>query len=376
MIYPTKFGVAIVSIGFCLYLVSMQTLSGLLFLVLGIIFGCFAVNIIKARASVRNIHILPPPSITCTEGESVREAWRIANRSDREIGHLNVSSRTSNYFSIFGIPGNGIRHLVPDIKFGSRGVYPFSRLQVKSSFPFGLIEHRRQIKCSGEVVVFPLVYPCAPPIAAGFEPMFGGRFTGKYKSQSGNTFHGIRPFQPEDPVKLIHWPSSSKGQGLMAKEFSEELSGRVSMVLGCDAGRIIDDEPTLNWAARACGSLILSGLDQGFHIELATLSDLNVSVISPFSDHDEALGTLAKVGARKRQLTRSNLQSLEEKMSRKSSLCFVLTEVNRALLDFIREKSEVDRRRTVVYLPAYLKVESDLSLDKVPIKYFSKMAMA
>ena len=158
--------------------------------------------------------------------------------------------------------------------------------------PFGLVRVGRRQRLAGDVVVYPAIYETAPPRAAGYDAMVGGKYKGGRRSNSGSQFSGVRPAQPGDPLKHIHWKSSSKGQGLMTKSFDEELSGRVAFIMDCGQSgdpKILDD------CARAAGSLMFAALDEGHHVEWVELAGMNRLIVPPFSDGHEILDTLARI---------------------------------------------------------------------------------
>jgi uncharacterized protein (DUF58 family) len=272
-----------------------------------------------------------------------------------------VRAPWGDFFQIGTVEAGNAVHITPQATFEKRGVYPFSALRLHSAFPFGLIGYQRALDCEGEVVVHPGVYPCAPPPAAGFEPMLGGRFHGKYRGSSGDHFHGVRPMQPQDPVKLIHWASSSKGQGLMVREFDEELSGRVGVILGCDA-------PYLDWACRAAASLMLAALDQGYQVEYCDLRNRQVISVPPFADGGVFMDALARLGPEPDQLTPEHIAECVQGLPAKGGLSFVLTSLNAESVAHINALAEQDRRKVVVYLPAEL-ANSAHEL-RVPVKRF------
>lgn len=369
MIKLTKTGMTTIGLSFCLYLVSMQSFSGLLFLLLGILFGCFLINSFKARHAIYSVELSPPESISAVEGERLNTAWTIENTSHSEIGHIEVFSEWGSILKIHCLGPREIRHLTPKLKFDLRGVYTFSGLRLMSSYPFGLTKFTRRVGCDGEIVVYPSVYHCNPPIAAGFEPMLGGRFSGKYRSRTGDLFHGVKPFQPQDPVKLIHWRSSSKGLGLMVKEFDEELSGRVSIILANHRGRTMDGESTFDWAARAAGSVILSALDAGYQVEFVSLSDLKLMSIPPFVDGDVVLDVLARVTPSTDQVSFDKLEEAISLVSLKSGLTIILPQLSKDLIKHLDENAQLKNRKLSIYLPSYIPSDSMYGFNQ--LKHFS-----
>ncbi len=373
MIYPTKLGMAVIGIGFSLYLVSMQSFSGILFLILGILLGCFFLNALKAYRSCRHARILPPATISCIEGESLKDTWQIDNPKDFPIGHLEIICPWGALLRLGYLPPGETRHLSPGLSLPKRGIYTFNQLKIKSSFPYGLVNIQRRLQCPGEILVYPQVYPCKPPVAAGFEPMLGGRFPGSFKSTSGDHFHGVRPHQEHDPVKLIHWPSSSKGLGLMVKEFDEQLSGRVALVI---APSVYGSTPTTknksltDWVARAAGSLAMSALDAGYQIEFICLPDRGVYSIPPFANGDMILEALARMPDTIKLITYAEWTNIVQQLASKASLNFVLTESTTEIDLMINKLLIEDKRKVIIYLPQTNEVQLLPLAKMVPIKYF------
>jgi len=349
----TKRGWAFLGLAGLLYLASMQTTTGLLFLVLGILFASYALNHFASWRCVRQLDVTAPARMKGREGSSVEGRWVIGNPTSGALGLAEVRSRWGELVRV-GLLAPGSRRAVrPKLALARRGVFPYSQLRLCSTFPFGLCRAERRLSLQGEIVVYPAVYPCAPPLASGYEPMLGGRFAGPNRSAMGDRFHGVRPMIEGDPVKLIHWPSSSKGLGTMVKEFEEELSGRVSLLVDCTARGVPGGDRAVDWAARAAGSLALAALDEGHHVELVELGRLSSQRFSPFADPDSVLEFLARIEERPTPPTPDSVAQAAECLPRKSSLCFVLTEQHPAVVEFLHESPLCERRAVSVYLPAF-----------------------
>jgi uncharacterized protein (DUF58 family) len=379
MIYPSKLGLSLIGLCFMLYLVSLQSKSGLLFLILGILFGCYLINLVSAYHGARYLRLFPPDTMTGLEGEPVRGTWEVSNPSKGTVGLTEVrvtdvhSAEAANRWwpLPFGTvsrmlfrtgvvaPGEQI-HITPEITFPRRGVYPFANLTLLCNYPFGLIRCRRSLAISGEFIIYPRPYECPTPRAAGFEPMVGGKFAGQNRSSSGDRFHGVRPLQPTDPVKLVHWASSAKGMGLMVKEFDEELSGRVALIMDAepDAAPAGDngDQPELllDWAARAVASLVLAALDQGHQVEFVELAALEPLSVPPFADGGVVMERLARLTPAPGTLTAERLDRAVRALPKKAGLCLVLTTLPEAVAQRLAYLAFHERRVVSVYLPAVL----------------------
>jgi uncharacterized protein (DUF58 family) len=180
--------------------------------------------------------------------------------------------------------------------------------------------------------------------------MVGGKHRGTRRTTSGTHFAGVRPLQAGDPLKQIHWKSSSKGLGLMVKTYDEELSGRVAVIIDCGHS---GDEKVLDDCVRAAGSLMFAALDEGHHVEWIELSTLESHLVPPFDDGHEILDALARVEMKTGCLTETALTQAIAKVSHKSAICLVLTELN-ADVQKVAHDLRARNRIVSVYVPAAL----------------------
>lgn len=343
----TKTGVLLAGIAVALYLASLTSQSAFLLLPVGIIGGCLVLNIFGARRSARNVEIQPPASTAIAEGQSLSQPWRVTNTGKRDVGQLMIESHGEMLLQVNALDGQAAANIVPTRQFLRRGVYRFNELKLVSTFPFGLVKCAKQVVAKGEVVVYPAIYPAPCPKASGFDAVVGGKFHGNRRSAAGTHFAGLRPFHAGDPLKQIHWKSSSKGRGLMVKTFEEELSGRVAMItdaVGVAEATQLDD------CLRAAGSLMFAALDAGHHVEWVNLATQMPELFPPFTDGQEILDMLARVEPLVSELEGRRIHEAVEHVSRRSALSFVLTQTN-ASVEAALEELVAQGRSVTVYLP-------------------------
>lgn len=348
---PTRFrftgpGKLFLGVALFLYFASLTSQSGLLILPVGIIVVCYPLNLLSAWRGVNSLEIVPPPSGFAEAGQRVAQPWRLQNRARSPVGLITAESNGQSLLRLPYLRPNEERHLVPELAFPRRGVYRHAEVRFSSLFPFGLLEASRTFDLPGEVVVCPKLFRVAAPDFGGSASMIGGKLQGRKTTSSGTFFAGIRPFRPGDPLRQIHWKSSGKGRGLMAKTFHEEIAGRVSIYL--DTGAALDAD-LFEQAVEASGSLLFSALEEGHHAEWLDSSSDEPMLVPPFADSQPVLDRLARIvqGPHKP----GGLGRAAGLLSRKSGLHLFLGGITEPLARELRQLAS-ERRRVSVYLPA------------------------
>ncbi len=341
MIRLTQNGWALLGIGVLLYFASLTSQSSLLLFLIGALLGCFILNGWIACAQIAAVEVQAPASVRLTEGERSSDPWPLLNRSRRPIQCVTAAWSDQLLFQIAELGPKTMAHLTPQFAFERRGVFPLDAIWIRSSFPFGLIEARRKLSLAGELVVYPKLEHAPSPIASGYDGMVGGKLRSGVFARSGFDFAGVRPMQPSDSYRAIHWKASAKGTDWMVKTFEKELSGRVAIVF--DAGSS-GETTAFEACLRQAGSLAFAALDAGHHVEWIDLETLQAISLSPFGDGEVLLDRLARLGMRKNSLTKANLDEALGKVSSRAAITIVATEANDALRESIASWQTAGRR--------------------------------
>jgi uncharacterized protein (DUF58 family) len=354
----TKTGTLFLVVVVVLYLAALTSQSGLLLLPVGIVLGCFAVNLAAAWWGLRGLELQVPRSLHLSEGQRLWQPWRLINHGAHPAGFVQVESPAGLLARASLLGPKQECPLVPDLVYCRRGVYAHDQLQLTSAYPFGFVKASRAVKLPGEIVVYPALFEVEPPRASGYDVMVGGKHHGQRRTSSGVHFAGVRPFQAGDPLKQIHWRSSAKGLGLMVKTHDEELSGRVALVT--DSGHT-GDARTLDDAMRATGSLIFAALEAGHHVEWIDLTQLECRLIPPFADGHDVLEALARVQLDPGCLTAERLRLAVERVSRKAALHLVVTDLPPPVRSAVEALRNLNRS-VWVYVPEHFQGAPNLGV--------------
>lgn len=362
----TPLGLIFLSLMALLYVASMTSLSSLLLFLVGIFFGCFCVNLHAGVRALRRVSLEIPSPIRLTEGGRTDLPWKARNGASQSFAGVRGLLFGKQSFHLSSLPPQQDIYFTPDLSFLDRGVYQARKFYLCSSFPFGLVEVRSRASFRGEVIVHPAVYPAAAPPASAHDQVVGGKIKGARRSPLGTDFAGVRPFRAEDPLKQIHWKSSSKGQGLMVKTFYQELSGHVALLIDCGSS---GEKKIFENTVRAAGSLIFASLDAGHQVEWSTIQAGLKQKVTSFSDGTEILDDLSRLSMVSGKLTCRHLDEALERTHRRHAFCLVLTECPAEVAAWIGERRS-EGRSVSLYLPGTFsagKVVADHYFDTAQI---------
>ena len=101
-----------------------------------------------------------------------------------------------------------------------RGWLNPGRLRLESCFPLGLFRAWTWVKLDFRGLVYPQPEYVPFVFAAGGA---GDQIAGMPSRESGQQdFHGLRPYQPGDSMKIIAWKQVAQGKGMVTKEFDHD----------------------------------------------------------------------------------------------------------------------------------------------------------
>lgn len=348
MLRLTRTGKIFLGVIVAMHLASITSQSGLLIWIVGLITACLVINAAAAMRAVRNVRLLPPSRTLIEEGSAALEPWEVQNSGKSPARLITVESKNRVWLALAEIPAQGAASAIPRDVFKKRGVYHLEDAWLVSLYPFGLVKAMRPIDSDAEVLIFPKLQETSAPEVRGLDPMVGGRHSGPGRIASGETFAGIRPAQPGDSFKQIHWKSSAKGGGLMVKTFEEELAGRAAILVYCDP-----NSPIAEACLRTAGSLALAGIDAGHQIEFHNLNEQRLIRIPPFGDRTRLLEELARydVSAKSSQDTLDNIPV-------RSAIHVVATSWSTQLQSRLKPLLAGDRL-LILHLPAGIRAQTD-----------------
>ncbi|KRC57025.1 hypothetical protein ASE19_02420 [Nocardioides sp. Root79] len=210
-------------------------------------------------------------------GESARIDLSISSERRRADGPLLVED-TLPYalgsrprFVLQGLGQHWERTVTYPVRSDIRGRFAVGPLVVRITDPFGLVERRRQIGGTAELVVTPRVLPLpAIPLSGGWQG------AGEHRPQafaSGSAEDvSVREYRRGDDLRRVHWRSSARTGELMVRLEEQPWEAHATVVIDnrTHAHRGQGPASSFESAVVAAASVIVHLEKHGYAVQLAT----------------------------------------------------------------------------------------------------------
>lgn len=147
--------------------------------------------------------------------------------------------------------------LVPD----ARGPFAFGGCQVQLAAPWALWTQRRELGAPSSVRVYPDFAVLAE--LAGLRLEQASRSIGarlQRRRGEGTEFHELRDYRDGDGLRRIDWKASARSQRLISREYREERSQQVVLMLDCGRRLLARDGALAHFDQALDAALALAGI--------------------------------------------------------------------------------------------------------------------
>lgn len=157
------------------------------------------------------------------------------------------------------------------VRAEKRGRYAVGPVQLQSAFPLGLAQiSRAGADSSASLIIYPSLFAiealplkgCPRLIHRGERSLPHGAGSSEYRS--------LREYQPGDPPRHIHWPSSARSNRLMVREFEPLAAAALAIALDCHPGAQAGEgcRSTFEIMVKVAASLARFATEQGLPLRL------------------------------------------------------------------------------------------------------------
>ncbi|QRY78523.1 DUF58 domain-containing protein [Pseudomonas sp. PDNC002] len=220
-IIPTRQGVAF---GAALLLMLLTAINYQNSLAYGLTFTLLSLFIVAILHTYRNLGGLRLTALGAAPvfvGEQV--AFRVRLEGEGRARQAIGIGWTAEQLSFADVRADGAEELLLSLPAEQRGWLRPGRLRVESRFPLGLLVAWSWLDLAQSALVYPHPLPGDLPLESGVsDPEEEGI---RPSGRGVDDFQGLRPYQPGDSRRRLHWKAYSRGQGLLVKDFAA-LAGR------------------------------------------------------------------------------------------------------------------------------------------------------
>lgn len=232
----------------------------------------------QARGALRDVRIRRKHSPRAFEGEFVGV--------DLEFETESATPRSLILLTDYFPPASGsrVRHLMARPLFRRerirvhyagecdhrRGAYTIGPVALEAYDDLGMMRRVGSVDTFTQLLVMPSAVDLRTTrvLGDGTLPHVGIEMTPR--AGVSEEFVGLREYRPGDAPNTIHWRSSARTGELMVKEFQEEITTEVTLLL--DLRRIgaagLGDQTTTEYAVKAAASIARRSIERGHAVQL------------------------------------------------------------------------------------------------------------
>ncbi|MCC6745060.1 MAG: DUF58 domain-containing protein [Acidobacteria bacterium] len=230
---------------------ALNTANNLLYLILSTLLAFVVVSGNIARLVLHDVGVQLRFPDHLRAGEPARLSIALVNRKaiapscsisvealPKRVGSADTVSRRRGFFRSKGrlkesplahfivVPPRSTVKQIVEHTFERRGRYRFDTLTLATRFPSGFLRKWRDVKSSGEIVVFPRT----EPVDDFFHtlPILTGTAASHMRGDGVDLF-AFREYNQNDPIRLIDWKATARARRVMVRETVREEDFRLSI---------------------------------------------------------------------------------------------------------------------------------------------------
>ncbi len=222
------------------FLIAVNVQAGFLFIITSILISLIVVSYLVPIISVRNVEVkrVVPPEAFEFEEVPVELIVKTKSRWPRLLLQVSDTLFLEKEHLIPLLTRAKVEKLSFTARPLRRGHYSESQIIVRCSAPFGIYCRERRLTIEADLLVYPAFYdlqsvPVLEAQSYPYEKLHERRAKG-----SSYDYLGTREYRSGDSLRIVHWRSSARQGELIVKEFEEESSSSVTMLLDLADGAL------------------------------------------------------------------------------------------------------------------------------------------
>ena len=237
---PSFGGCILAGIALAFFGAAVNTMSGWLYVISGMIIALLMVSAYLCLRSLRRLKISRLPIAAVTAGQELILELEIDNPSQETKQLFQVmdllplaltgKTRETQSHSITAILPYSQKRQVYYTQAQRRGIYHWEEILLRSGNPLGLFWCRRIHRVPARAIIYPLILPlnhCPLIDVLGEDDSILKDSDRLYQASQEGITKAIRPYRVGDPTRLIHWRSSARFSEFKVRELEIVTGGKI-----------------------------------------------------------------------------------------------------------------------------------------------------
>ena len=262
IIYPNLNGLSVGILVFFCFLISVFYENNFALLLSIIIFFIFFISIFISNQNLNNLNIQWKEEYFLEQNKYEKIYLQILNETNEKKLNIDAVYQNKNIGNYNFI--NKINKIFIPLFNDNRGVFKLQRLNLKSTYPFGIIRTKRFFDSNSKLIVFPKTIRPNQDLMNEFNINLNGHIL--------DEFDGIEDYKNGDDFSKIAWKKSTLKNKKYIKKFEQPDTEKKS-VLNLDLYQSIEFETLLSYATFIVQyyyknkiNLTVKHLDQTFYL--------------------------------------------------------------------------------------------------------------
>lgn len=252
-----------------LFIVGTSVQAGWLLVLASILLGAAIAGLLLPLRMVRAIQVERRAPEEAFQGDHVAVELTVRNAGrGMRLGLEIEDPHLARTRMVVPPLGPGDRAVIGTTRRAARrGVQESIAASVRSAAPFGVAEARRTVAAPGRTVVYPAVVDLGRVPLIDLAPTLDSAMHTVPRRGTGPEYLGIREYRTGDSMRHVHWPSTARHGQVMVREFEQEHTRRLAIVVDtwADAG---EEDTPLDVACSVAASVAFAALGRGHGIRL------------------------------------------------------------------------------------------------------------
>ncbi|HEX9716635.1 MAG TPA: DUF58 domain-containing protein [Actinomycetota bacterium] len=263
-----------------LFGVGTSVQAGWLLVLSSILLGAAVAGLLLPLRMVRDVEVERRGPDEAFQGDDVMVELIVTNRGrGMKLGMEVEDPHVARARVLVPPLGPGERVMIGTARRAARrGVQESTAVLIRSAAPFGVAEAGRTVEAPGRTVVYPAVVRLDRSPLLDLVPTSEIAMHTAPRRGTGPEYLGIREYRTGDSMRHVHWPSTARHNHVMVREFEQERTRRLAVVVDtwADAG---EEDTPLDACCSVAASVALAALGRAQGVRLVAARDGQVDVL-------------------------------------------------------------------------------------------------